>query len=297
MSKALEKLKQNAEEIALTSVRQNNDDAKKQSLLIALGAFSALGVVSKFVNSAIIAGLKKIRDEQQHEAFGYTRFDDFLDNDPLAKRFIGISYRTFNNLENQLEAEGKELYDFLNQLQIPITSRRLLTTGDGATEITLDGDRITIGKEEINLEDVPRIREIVRTIAKEQRTLADRQRSTDLKIQSLQDQLKTGASEYDELRRAQDAAREGTAYERALMKAVGALLAFAIEAKDTPLVEKAHRTEADMHVLWSQVQNVRTALHLDGFIFTEENPDAKDVSPLARQAIEETGDWDDENEQ
>lgn len=296
MSKtALEKLKDDADKIALDAVSQSDKEAKKQSLYIALGAFGALGVVSKFVGSAIIAGLKKIRDEKDYEILGYTRFDDFLDNDPLAQRYIGISYRTFNNLENQLEVEGKELYDLLNQLQIPITSRKLLATSEG-TKITMFGDTVKVGEEEIDLQDVPKIRELVRVIAKETKKLSDRQETSELKIQSLQDQLKTGASEYDELRRAQDAAREGTDYERALMKAIGALLAFAIEAKDTPLVEKAHRAEADMHALWSQVQNVRTALHLDGF-FTEDNPDAKEISPLARQAIEETGDWDDEDEQ
>ncbi|MDQ3322431.1 MAG: hypothetical protein M3525_08390 [Acidobacteriota bacterium] len=94
------------------------------------------------------------------------------------------------------------------------------------------------------------------------------------------------------------AAQTGTPYEQAFVRAVGALINLALAANNAPVIEKDARGRSDIETLWKQMILVRTALYQDNFAFTDDvDTSEKPISDLARKAIAESGDWDDEDEQ
>lgn len=295
MSKTgLEKIKTEADQITTAAVIADYAQTNKEDVLVALGALGGMSLVSRFIGVSKIKMLQNMRDEEKYVDFGCTNFKDFLETHPLMKRFVGISYKTFNNLENQMKAEGEEIYELLNQCQIPLSTRQVLIT-NGSIEISAEGDKILYGEEEISL-DSPNLKQALRDIAKEKTQLIERGEQADRIIKNLQEQVKTGTAEYEQLRRASDAQASGTPYEQALTKAVGALVNLTLAAKEATLLEKTTRGRNDMETLWKQLQVVRTALYLHDFVFEVDSNGKGEVSDLVRDVIEETGDFEDDDE-
>ena len=101
------------------------------------------------------------------------------------------------------------------------------------------------------------------------------------KFEKLESQVKTGLSEFEELRRSFDAAKTGTPYEQALVKTIGAMINLSAEARNLTLVEKEKRGRSDIKALWTQMLIVRNSLLQDDFVFTDVmNTDAPEISPL-----------------
>lgn len=295
MSK-IEKIKNDAEQMATDSIIQSQAQKDQNEVHLAFGAIGGLRLVSKFIGVSTIKLLQQVRDREQYKSFGFPNFKDFLEESPLARQYAGISYKTFNNHENQMLAEGDELYELLNDFRIPISTRQLLAK-NGELEISLDGDKLQIGEETYDLEST-NVKDVIKDLAKETRRLSQSSAKSEKAIESLQDQLKTGTEEYAELQRAIDAQGSGTPYEQALVKAIGSLINLTLAAKDATVVEKSNRGREDIETLWKQMLVVRSALYQDNFAFVDDtNVTASGISKRAMQVLAENDDFGDEFEQ
>lgn len=295
---SIEKIKSAAEETTIAAVQQSQAQKNINDVHLAFGAIGGLRLVSKFVGVSTIKVLQQVRDREQYKDFGFANFKDFLEQSPLAQQYAGISYRTFNNLENQMLAEGEELYDLLNQFRIPISTRQLLAK-NGEVEIVLEGDELRIGEESYNLESaqIGNVKDLIKDLAKETRTHRDRAEKSAETIEELKEQIKTGAAEFDELRRAIDAQSDGSPYQQALGKAIAALINLTNEANKLPLVETQMRGQSDVAALWEQMKIVRDALQQPNFVFTEEVKMSRSISKRAMLALAKDDDFGDADEQ
>lgn len=296
---SLEKFKSDTAETVIAVVSEEHQQNTRNEVMLSLGAMAGMKLVTRFMSVSTVEMLREIRDKKKYKSFGYTSFEQFLETDPYAVQYIGISYKTFNNLDNQLEAEGDTLYELLNDFRIPISSRKLLQSAQ--MEIVLDGNQLVIGGESYDLEatDVAtNVKDIIKSLAKESKKQKDRADETENTVKKLKEQIETGATEFDELRRAMDAQSEGSPYQQALGKAIAALINLTNEANKLPLLETQTRGQSDVAALWEQMKLVRDALQQPDFVFTEEvKTDKKSISNRAMQALAEDDDFGDEDEQ
>jgi hypothetical protein len=112
-------------------------DAKEKATLL-LGGLNALNTLANNVSAKVIATLQQVRDEHIYRAFGFDRFDDFLDQHPYAP----MGYRAFNTAEKLLKAEGEQLFDLMNGLKIPAYKRKQL--GAGLVELDAESGQVFV---------------------------------------------------------------------------------------------------------------------------------------------------------
>ncbi len=295
---SLEKFKSDAAETVVAVVSDEHQQNTRNEVMLSLGAMAGMKLVTRFMSVSTVEMLREIRDKKKYKSFGYTSFEQFLETDPYAVQYIGISYKTFNNLDNQLEAEGETLYELLNDFRIPISSRKLLQSAQ--MEIVLDGNQLVIGGESYDLEATDaatNVKDIIKSLAKESKKQKERADETENTVKKLKEQIETGAAEFDELRRAVDAQSEGPPYQQALGKAIAALINLTNEANKLPLVETQMRGQSDVAALWEQMKIVRDALQQPNFVFTEEVKMSRSISKRAMLALAKDDDFGDEDEQ
>lgn len=256
-----------------------------------MGGIRAVNRVAENLSAQTMAALIEFQKEDLHEIYGFSRFVDFLEE----SEYSPMSKNEFYKRKDIFEAEGLKLYDAFNEAKIPLSTRKLLLEKNDIP-IYVDGDNLIVGETETPISNNSEIKQLVQDLAAEIRHSKDALKIKEKKIETLQTQVETGQEDYNELQRAFDGANQGTPYQQALVKAVGALVQLAVVANQTPIVEKSIRGVDDLQALMAQMSNVRAALCQDDFIFTD-NAAAQDISPLARLALEESGDWNDENEQ
>ena len=182
-----------------------------------LGATSALRNLASSMTTQAIRALQHFRDTKQHEKLGYTRFDDFLNK----YLYSPMTYKQFNEREKILALEGDAAFDLLNDLQVPLQARKLLSAGT----VRVEGDEIIIGRFDdgqtvsvASVKDRTRIAEIIKTLANENE--ANTRVITDQK-----EKIKKGSQELKKTRKALDAAVSPYAqatYEKALFTLIGA---------------------------------------------------------------------------
>lgn len=264
----------------------------RDTTLLALGAISAMKAIAQTLNSNLIRGLQVIRDKELYRAFGYERFDSFLDlyeNSPM-------KYKRFNYIEKQFKTEGDEVFDLLNSINVPMSARKLIAESE-AGAIFIEGDEIVIGDQRADLSNLPMIKVLVKKLASANEQFHENKKVQETKIERLEEQIKTGTEEYEELRRALNAQTEGTEYERALMKAHGALIALAIEAKKLPLATTQTRGRDDVESLWKLMLVVRHELQQNDFQLIDDlTTNGNGISKEAMRILEQDGDFGDENE-
>lgn len=265
---SLEKVKSDAEVFAIEKVQEHQTASVISEVHLAFGAIGGMRIVSKFIGAATIKVLQNIRDEEKYKSFGYSRFDHFLDNDKTAQQYVGISYRSFNYLEKQMLNEGDEIYDLLNHFRIPISTRQLLS--DGEIKIEVEGDQLQIGEEIINLAEKPDIKGIFKDLAKDVKKLTEAKNKSEAKLEELEETIKAGVAENEELRRSIDAQSETSPYERALARAISSLINLKNEAEKLPLVETQTRGKFDLETLWNQMVTIRKALQQDDVALIED---------------------------
>jgi hypothetical protein len=254
------------------------------------GAVRFADALSRNLAAQTIRGLEAIQKNEGYKSYGFETFDEFLDNCPIPD----MSKSKYYERRKVLELEGDEVFSVLSAFKVPISTRKLI--GEG--QIQIDGDQLIIGDQRADLTDMPTVKDLIKELANENRTLNEKGEKKDKEIDSLKEKLNTGAAEYEELRRAMDAQNDGTPYERALSKAISALINLALEAKKLPLVESQNRGRGDVEALWKQMLLVRHALYQDDFVFIDEvHGNGKGISKRAMQVLAEDDDFGDEDEQ
>ncbi len=165
-----------------------------------LGAIRATQNLGRHISSQSFRALMLFRDEKGHEALGFERFDDFLNNHPDAP----MTKHQFYERLSALEREGDAAFDLLNSLRIPIAARKQIGNG----QVRIEGETVVVGLEDkevaIPISDRAKVTEVLRELAAktaEQRRTIERGKTEVTKLKKKLDTAKqsgaTGNSPFD----------------------------------------------------------------------------------------------------
>src|SRR5215213_1046993 len=131
----------NTEKQELEPHADSESETQKIELWMRVGAIRAVDSIASSLASQTMRNLQQIRDQQLYKKLGFQRFEDFLASDRAP-----MNYAKFNRLENAIEREGDELFDYLQSIDAPLSRRRLLGRGD----VTVEGKEVVanVGGEE-----------------------------------------------------------------------------------------------------------------------------------------------------
>jgi len=154
-------LSKEAKEVAIEKVQGALERNSKQKQLIEaaefVGGISAVHRISQCLASQAIRAMEKMQEAKGHEAFGYTRFDDFLDQHPGSPMNSSKYYRQ----RDLLYKEGDLVFDAMQTIGIPANTRKLLGKG----EIAIDGEEIVVGSHRMPLSDTQGIKAVLQDLA------------------------------------------------------------------------------------------------------------------------------------
>lgn len=126
---------EHAEEV-LNNHLEKHANSKRDRAIFILGNIRATDRISKALNSQAMIAAFAFQKEDLHEALGYPAFADFLDN----SEFSPMSKHEFYERKKVFENEGEKVFDALNDMDIPLKTRRLLGKGN----VQLDGEDLVI---------------------------------------------------------------------------------------------------------------------------------------------------------
>jgi hypothetical protein len=221
---------------------RQGDAAINATLL--LGASGALDATARLTASQSVRALQRFRDSKGHESLGFTNFKDFLNKSPYSP----MSYDQFNDREKLLETEGDVVFNLLSTMRVPAVARKQLATGS----IQIEGEEIAIAGTRIHLDDHPRIKEIIKT-------LADKTIEQAKKIEKGQAEVKKLKKDVDEARRSTARRPDSPALDQALMDVLLAMGRYADEVSKLTLEEVAETRDEAMRLISEQWQRLRVA--------------------------------------
>lgn len=213
------------------------------------GAISVVGNISRIFNAETFRALQHFRDSEGYKAYGYERFDDFLDKHPKSP----MTKNQFYDRQQLLESEGDASFNVLNSLKIPFSKRKLLKG-----QVTVDGDNIHIGQDDneqvVSLSDSSRIVEVILAYAEKN---AEQTRT-----------IERGKSDVEKWKRkAHEAGQNGktdaSPYEQAFKEAIAALVNLSAEAKALPNAARPAEADRMLRTVAPAYSNLMRAYRLD----------------------------------
>jgi hypothetical protein len=181
-----------------------------------------------------------------HVRLGYKSAADFL-NSPDSPFTKSKYYERIN----VLEAEGDENFNILNNMNIPISTRKQLKAGN----FQIDGDDIVLGDKRIPVSDRGAVVEALKGLAEkaaEQSRIIDR-----------------GKKDLDKWKRKADEARknghsDSTPFEQALHGSISSLVRLAAEVKELPEEERIQAFKELLRILAPTWNEVMRSFNLNG---------------------------------
>ncbi|HYE72582.1 MAG TPA: hypothetical protein VEF04_04590 [Blastocatellia bacterium] len=219
-----------------------------------MGAIKALNSLTENLGAQVMRALMRFRDEKLYENYGYGRFDDYLDKHPTSP----MSYATFNRREKLLESEGDDIYNLLESIQVPMTTRKALPPDSFEVR-----DNVLIvaddkGKEyEVPLTDTKRIKNIINNIAREHRDAKKKLTDETKKTEALTNRIK-------ELSESKPASSElSTPHGEALLFVITALQNLIDKANDLSDAEVIEARGNAMELIGAKMSELHQAYRFD----------------------------------
>lgn len=227
----------------------------EQAALFVLGGIRAVDRAASALSSECLRALIRFQEEKRHEALGFERFADFLDE----SEYSPMSKAQFYERKAVLDKEGDIVFDLLNDLGVSIRKRKLLGKGN----VELDGETVIIksdGGEDIEIELTNRSR-LLETIT----ALADANLDKTAKLEKQKEKIAKHDLEkrelYDEIDRAKASKGEvsGDAHSMALANVGFAFQALRDEAGRLTETDRSARRNNVFEIIAHQLQLTREA--------------------------------------
>jgi hypothetical protein len=237
---------------------ENLEAAHKQSsmsdALQLLGAIRATQTLGLSISAQSFRALIRFRDEKGHEALSFSRFDDFLENFPTSP----MSKSQFYERLNAIEREGDDMFDLLNSMKIPLSTRKQLREG----LIRVEGEIIVLGENDkevqIPLNDSRAVAGVLRDLAEKTAAQLKQIAKQSETIKKGKEELKAKQQQLD-----QSASYAQPPYERALFNLIGAFTVLRNELEGLPAHERKQKRDytlkqiADQRLLLEELFNIK----------------------------------------
>lgn len=196
---------------AASAVAEQHSHDRAIDAAMKLGAIGMMNNIAATLASQLgsqaIRALEHFADTKGHEALGFERFDDFLNESPYSP----MTKHQYYERRAALEKEGDQLFDVLNTMRIPVSARKQLSAG----AVQIEGDDIVVGGNvRIPVGNAVAVKELIKDLASETSRQAK-------KIEKGEAQNKKLKQQRDDLKK-----RGGSAslddYDQALLNLLGA---------------------------------------------------------------------------
>lgn len=237
-----------------------------------------------------ILALDRFQEEKKYKALGFDKFDEFLDKSPLSP-MTKTQYYTRRGLINM---HGAEVYDLLTAVGISVRAQKMLGKG----ELSIKGDRLVIGDEEIEVANSGLIKEVLEELVDEKREMAEELGKAQRKIAKQKEQIDQGVGEYEMLQRHIDELQTGDPHDIALSRVISKFLELHEAIGQMPDADKAAKGGNALRTLFTQLEAARRSYGLN-ISYTDDQPIAKpsDGAPsLTARILAEDDDFADEDE-
>lgn len=250
---------EHAEEIGAARLADHGDDAKMRAMFV-LGGVAIANKVATSLNSEAIKALITFQEQKMHEALGFDRFVEFLDQ----SEYSPLTKAQFYERKAILEKEGDALFDLLTELGMSIRKRKLLGKGNielvGDKLIVHDGDEVT----EISISDRSTILAAITSLADanaEKSIKLDRQKE---KIDKYDGKVRELYDEIDQVKASKAAEIGQDPHSLALAQLCFAFAALREAAAELPLIDRAGRRDNVLEIIANQSRLTNGSYRTDG---------------------------------
>jgi hypothetical protein len=253
-TKQLEEGKHKVADIARAEVITSQRDERLCEAMELLTAVRLTQSIGRSFSAQSFRALQRFAELKGFEVLGFTRFDDFLTNSPRSP----MSRDQFYERKEAIDREGDEAFDTLNSLRIPLSARKLLSSGS----VTIEGDKLYIGQNDdeqvIEIADRSRIVEAIRTLAQKQ---AEQSRT-----------IERGKKDVEKLKRKLDEAQQNSVpkvlgdnpHDNALSLSLFQLGGLKAEVEKLSLPQAIASRDNAMRMLTAVLSDIRAAYRFDG---------------------------------
>ena len=268
MSTALQKKIRQVEdehaEETLQNHLQNHSEKTKADALFSLGAIGAADklarAIARTMSANAMRSLMLFQENKMHEALGFARFDDFLNE----SEYSPMTKSQFYERKALLEREGDGLFDLLNSSGIPIYKRKLLGTG----QISLDGETVIITTElgdgtsstqQIELNDRTQLLETLTALADRNSELAKKADERQKRLDKFKDTLLKAEEEIERVKTEKRIEAGLDPHSNSLMNLIGAFAAHKQTVEKMSDLEKAQYAPRTFETIAAQLQDLTVA--------------------------------------
>lgn len=181
----LEVVKDTVARGAVEQAVAGHEEVTQAEALMFVGGVRAISNLSEKLSAQTVRAYEAFEQSKGYKALGYATFVEFLES-PRSS----MSKSQYYDRLGALTAEGDAAYDLLNNLNVPLSRRKLLAEG----AVQVEGDTLIVGEERVPLGDRRRVVEAIRT-------LAESSAAQKVKIDKGTEQLKKVRKERDELKK------------------------------------------------------------------------------------------------
>lgn len=149
-----------AEEFVKDHLAHHEQTSRDRAMFL-LGGFKLAGNIANALSAETMRSLIIFQEEKMHEALGFDRFAEFLEQ----SEYSPMSKAQFYERKAIFEKEGGPIFDLLNSMGMSVRQRKLLGKGS----VAIDGDSLIIFKDSeeltVHLGDTAAIRETLVALA------------------------------------------------------------------------------------------------------------------------------------
>lgn len=185
MSKNLKnQIETGTQAIAKQSQQEVDGIAKRNneiSLFEFIGATKLMSKITISFGSQMLTSLKKFQEAEGYKAYGCDTWVEFLKQHPE----LDMSKSKYYRLTEALDAEGAEVYDLLNSINVPLTARMQLTAGT----VQIDGDEVVVADQRYALDDTRKIKRAITQIIEQMERVEAKAAKADKELEKTKKKL------------------------------------------------------------------------------------------------------------
>lgn len=146
-----------------------------------IGAAKVINRLTTSLTSQLLLTLKRFQENESYKAYGCDTWVQFLKEHPE----LDLSKNQYYDRIKVLEAEGAEVFDLLTQMNIPLSTRKQLTSGS----IALEGNELLIGEQRVPVDDTKKVKRAISQIAEQMERLETKAAKSEKEVEKLKQKL------------------------------------------------------------------------------------------------------------
>lgn len=203
------------------------------------GSIRTLSAIAAGMTSQLIRGLMHVEAEKLWRAMGFASFAEYLNKN----KDFSFGKTEFYAKRDVLLNSSDEVLDAITG---KVSARKVKALLSSGVEFSVENGQLKIGDETVEVSDTRAMAAVIEGVHQSLTERDIREEKKDRTIEALESKISHGEVENEELRRALDSVNQTPWFQRAMMKAVGAILELTEAVGQLDDAEKQSRAADDL---------------------------------------------------